>query len=66
VQLPVGYQQRAFPSGLRSGRDRKGGDRIVLLNDDMEIADSAADENESLAEASDMIPIYIAGIHESW
>jgi uncharacterized protein len=39
---------------------------LFLLNGDMEIADSAADENELLAEASDMIPTCIAGIHEFW
>lgn len=39
---------------------------LFLLNGDMEIPDNAADENELLAEASDMIPICIAGIHEFW
>jgi uncharacterized protein len=39
---------------------------LFLLNGDIEIADSAADENELLAEASDMIPTCIAGIHEFW
>jgi uncharacterized protein len=39
---------------------------LFLLNGDMEIADNAADENELLAEASDMIPTCIAGIHEFW
>ena len=39
---------------------------LFLLNGDMEIADSAADEDELLAEASDMIPTCIAGIHEFW
>ena len=39
---------------------------LFLLNDDVEVADSAADEDELLAEASDMIPTCIAGIHEFW
>src|ERR1700693_2366497 len=39
---------------------------LFLLNGDMEIADSAADENRLLEEASDMIPTCIAGIHEFW
>jgi uncharacterized protein len=39
---------------------------LFLLSGDMEIADDAADENELLAEASDMIPTCIAGIHEFW
>jgi hypothetical protein len=39
---------------------------LFLLNGDIEIADSAAGENELLAEASDMIPTCIAGIHEFW
>jgi uncharacterized protein len=39
---------------------------LFLLNGDMEIADSAAKEDELLAEASDMIPTCIAGIHEFW
>jgi len=39
---------------------------LFLLNGDMEIADGAADENELLAEASDMIPTCVAGIHEFW
>ena len=39
---------------------------LFLLNGDLEIADSTADENELLAEASDMIPTCIAGIHEFW
>ena len=38
---------------------------LFLLNGDMEIAD-VADENELLAEASDMIPTCVAGIHEFW
>jgi uncharacterized protein len=38
---------------------------LFLLNGDMEIAD-AADENELLAEAADMIPTCVAGIHEFW
>jgi hypothetical protein len=32
----------------------------------MEIGDGAADEHELLAEASDMIPTCVAGIHEFW
>jgi uncharacterized protein len=39
---------------------------LFLLNGDVEVADSAADENELLAEASEMIPTCIAGIHEFW
>jgi uncharacterized protein len=39
---------------------------LFLLNGDMEIADGAVDENESLAEAADMIPTCVAGIHEFW
>jgi uncharacterized protein len=39
---------------------------LLLLNGDVEIADSPANENELLAEASDMIPTCIAGIHEFW
>jgi uncharacterized protein len=38
---------------------------LFLLNGDMEI-DDAADENELMAQASDMIPTCIAGIHEFW
>jgi uncharacterized protein len=38
---------------------------LFLLNGDMGI-DDAADENELLAQASDMIPTCIAGIHEFW
>ena len=39
---------------------------LFLLSGDVEVADSAADEDELLAEASDMIPTCIAGIHEFW
>ena len=39
---------------------------LFLLNGDMELDDGAADEDELLAEASDMIPTCIAGIHEFW
>jgi uncharacterized protein len=39
---------------------------LFLLNGDMEIGDGAADEHELLAEASDMIPTCVAGIHEFW
>jgi uncharacterized protein len=39
---------------------------LFLLNGDMKIADNAADENELFAEASDMIPTCVAGIHEFW
>ena len=39
---------------------------LFLLNGDIEIDDSPADEDELLAEASDMIPTCIAGIHEFW
>jgi uncharacterized protein len=39
---------------------------FFLLNGDMKIADSAAKEDELLAEASDMIPTCIAGIQEFW
>jgi uncharacterized protein len=38
---------------------------LFFLNGDMEIAD-AADENELLAEASDMIPTCVAAIDEFW
>jgi yecA family protein len=38
---------------------------LFILNGDMEI-DDAADENEFMAEASDIIPTCIAGIHEFW
>jgi hypothetical protein len=38
---------------------------LFLLNGDLEV-DDAADEDELLAEASDMIPTFIAGIHEFW
>ena len=39
---------------------------LFLLNGDIEFDDGAADEDELLAEASDMIPTCIAGIHEFW
>ena len=39
---------------------------LFLLNGDMELDDGAGDEDELLAEASDMIPTCIAGIHEFW
>jgi uncharacterized protein len=39
---------------------------LFLLNGDLELDDGAANENELLAEASDMIPTCIAGIHEFW
>jgi uncharacterized protein len=39
---------------------------LFLLNGDIEIAASAADEDEMLAEASNMITPCIAGIHEFW
>ena len=39
---------------------------LFLLNGDIEIADDAADKNKLLADASDMIPTCIAGIHEFW
>jgi uncharacterized protein len=38
---------------------------LLLLNGDMEI-DEAADESELMAQASDMIPTCIAGIHAFW
>ena len=38
---------------------------LFLLNGDMEI-DDVADEDKLLAEASDMIPTCIAGIHAFW
>jgi uncharacterized protein len=38
---------------------------LFLLNGDMEIED-AADENELMTEASDIIPTCIAGIHAFW
>jgi hypothetical protein len=39
---------------------------LFLLNGDIELADSAAEENELLAEASDIIPACVAGIHKFW
>jgi hypothetical protein len=39
---------------------------LFLLNGDIELADSAAEENELLTEASDIIPACVAGIHEFW
>ena len=39
---------------------------LFLLNGDMEITDDAADENDLLAEAAEMITTCIAGIHEFW
>jgi uncharacterized protein len=39
---------------------------LFLLNGDMEIIDDAADENDLLAEAAEMIPTCVAGIHEFW
>ena len=39
---------------------------LFLLNGDLEFEDGAADEDELLAEASDMIPTCIVGIHEFW
>jgi hypothetical protein len=39
---------------------------LFLLNGDIELADSAAEENELLAEASDIIPACVAGIYEFW
>ena len=39
---------------------------LFLLNGDMELDDGAADEDELLVEASDMIPTCVAGIHEFW
>jgi uncharacterized protein len=39
---------------------------LFLLNGDMAIAEGATDENELLADASDMIPTCVAGIHEFW
>ena len=39
---------------------------LFLLNGDMEFADDAADENDLLAEAAEMITTCIAGIHEFW
>ena len=39
---------------------------LFLLNGDTEIAEGATDENELLADASDMIPTCVAGIHEFW
>ena len=38
---------------------------LFLLNGDLEI-DDAADEDELMAQASDMIPTCIAGIHAFW
>ena len=39
---------------------------LFLLNGDIEFDVSPADEDELLAEASDMIPTCIAGINEFW
>jgi hypothetical protein len=39
---------------------------LKLLNGDMAISDDAADENELLVEAAEMITTSIAGIHEFW
>ena len=39
---------------------------LFLLNGDIELDDGAAGEDELLAEASDMIPTCISGIHEFW
>ena len=39
---------------------------LFLLNGDIELDDSVANEDELLAEASDMIPTCVAGIHEFW
>ena len=39
---------------------------LFLLNGDIEFDDGAAVEDELLAEASDMIPTCIVGIHEFW
>jgi hypothetical protein len=39
---------------------------LFLLNGDVEFDDGAADEEELLMEASDMIPTCVAGIHEFW
>jgi uncharacterized protein len=39
---------------------------LFLLNGDLEIAGSEANEDELLAEASDMVLTCVAGIHEFW
>ena len=39
---------------------------LFLLNGDIRFDDSPIDEHELLAEASDMLPTCIAGIHEFW
>jgi uncharacterized protein len=39
---------------------------LFLLNGDIETGDGVCGANELLAEASDMIPTCIAGIHEFW
>ena len=39
---------------------------MFVLNGDVELDDGAADEDELLAEASDMIPTCISGIREFW
>ena len=39
---------------------------LFLLNGDIRLDDSPIDEHELLAEASDMLPTCIAGIHEFW
>ena len=39
---------------------------LFLLNGDIGFDDSPTDEDNLLAEASDMIPTCVAGIHEFW
>ena len=39
---------------------------LCLLNGDIGFDDSPTDEDDLLAEASDMIPTCVAGIHEFW
>ena len=39
---------------------------LFLLNGDIELEDGAVGEDELLAEASDMLPTCISGIHEFW
>jgi uncharacterized protein len=39
---------------------------LFLLNGDLVLDDSVVDEDEILAEAPDMIPACVAGIHEFW
>jgi hypothetical protein len=39
---------------------------LLLLNGDLEFDDKVVDEDTFLAEVPEMIPTYIAGIHQFW